>query len=205
MIQEPDEEARAQQREVQRMLGRCLLRLQQYERQIKAIMADHEMSAPVQAVETARVKRAEGVARKTLGTLVGELVGSFLVGGEPEVVPDAPDDLSDHRATVSIRFTLGLSPEDYAQTETELRELVQLRNTLVHHFIDQHDLSSVEGCRRAQEALEADYRRIDQHYQRLRSWAEDMDIARRHVAEYARSDEFRDLVISGAVPAGPED
>lgn len=205
MIQEPDEEARAQQREVQRMLGRCVLRLQQYERQIKAIMADHEISARVQEVETARAKRAEGVARKTLGTLVGELVGSFLVAGEPDDIPDTPDDPSDHRATVSIRVRLGLSAEDYAQTETELRELVQLRNTLVHHFIDLHDLWSVEGCRRAQEALDADYMRIDQHYQRLLSWAEDMDTARRHVAEHARSDEFHEWVVSGTVPAGPED
>ena len=186
------------------MLGRCMLRLQQYERLIKAIMAGHEISAPVQEVEAARAKRAEVAGRKTLGTLVGELVGSFLVAGEPDDIPDTPDDPSDRRATVSIRFKLSLSAEDYAQTETELRELVQLRNTLVHHFIDLHDLWSVEGCRRAQEVLDADYMRIDQHYQRLWSWAEDMDRALRDVAEYARSDEFRELVVSGTVPAGLE-
>lgn len=204
MIQEPDEEAKAQQREVQRMLGRCMLRLQQYERLIKAIIANHDISAPLEKVETVRAKCAEVAARKTLGTLMGELVGSFLIAGEPDMMPDASDDTSDHRATISIRFTLGLSAEDYAQTETELRELVQLRNTLVHHFIDQHDLWSVEGCFRAQEALDADYKRIDQHYQRLQSWAEDMDTAWRHVTDYVRSDELPKRVFSGTARVGPD-
>ena len=33
--------------------------------------------------------------------------------------------------------------------ENELKELVLLRNNLVHHFIDQHDLGSLDGCRSA--------------------------------------------------------
>ena len=40
-----DEELQTLQREVQRMLGRCLLRLQQYEQLMKAIVAHHEISA----------------------------------------------------------------------------------------------------------------------------------------------------------------
>jgi len=199
MTQEPDEEAKVQQREVQRMLGRCLLRLQQYERLIKAIMAANVVSAPLRELEAARAKRAKSVARKTLGTLVGELVGSFLVAGEPEMMQDAPD----HCASVSVRFALGLSDEDYAQTEAELGELVLLRNTLVHHFIDQHDLWSLDGCRHAQESLNADYRRIDQHYQRLQSWAEDLGRMQRYLAEHVRSDEFRDQLFGDAVPTGP--
>ena len=39
------EELQTLQREVQRMLGRCLLRLQQYEKLMKAIVAHHEISA----------------------------------------------------------------------------------------------------------------------------------------------------------------
>lgn len=34
------------QREVQRLLGRCMLRLQQYERLLKAIVAHHELAGP---------------------------------------------------------------------------------------------------------------------------------------------------------------
>ena len=50
------------QRDVQRLLGRCLVRLQQYERLMKAILAQHELSGPVHQLEAQRAERLEGVA-----------------------------------------------------------------------------------------------------------------------------------------------
>ena len=44
-IQPIDEALQTLQREVLRLLGRCLLRLQQYEQLMKAIVAHHEISA----------------------------------------------------------------------------------------------------------------------------------------------------------------
>ncbi len=71
-----DEALPALQREVQRLLGRCLLRLQQYENLTKAIVATHEISGPAHALETLQSARTAHTARKTLGTLVGDLLGS---------------------------------------------------------------------------------------------------------------------------------
>lgn len=59
------------QREVQRLLSRCLLRLQQYEHLIKALVAHHEIAGPAHALETIRAERIADAASKTLGTLVG--------------------------------------------------------------------------------------------------------------------------------------
>lgn len=47
----------AQQREVERLLGRCLLRLQQYEHLMKAIVAHHDLSGPDDALNKIRVAR----------------------------------------------------------------------------------------------------------------------------------------------------
>lgn len=104
-----------------------------------------------------------------------------------------------------MRIHLSLSAEDYAQTQDGLRELVSLRNNLVHHFIDQHDLWTLGGCREAHEALAAAYARIDQHFERLRGWAEHMDQARRLAAEFVQPDTFRDLVIHDIAPADSVD
>lgn len=41
-----DEDLQAQQREVQRLLGRCMLHPQQYERLMKGIVAHHDISGP---------------------------------------------------------------------------------------------------------------------------------------------------------------
>jgi flagellar biosynthesis chaperone FliJ len=192
-------------REVQRLLGRCLLRLQQYERQIKAIIAHREISGPADDLEAAQVKRESETGGKTLGVLVRDLMGSFLVDNDGDAtVEDRPDD-PDTGRFVRVRVRLTLSRTDYLTLENDLRELVSLRNDLVHHFIDQHDLRSPDGCLRAQAALRDAHDRIDHHLTRLRQWAEDMDRCRRLAAEQLQSPEFLDLVVNGIGPDGAVD
>lgn len=192
-------------REVQRLLGRCLLRLQQYERLIKAIVADHEFSGPTHALEAIRAARVADTARKTLGTLVGDLLGSYVVASESSTPPETASSSAEETISVSYRMHLSLSEPDFARTESDLRELVLLRNNLVHHFIDQHDLRSLEGCRGAHDALVAAYSRIDQHFEQLRGWAQDIERCQCLVAEFIQSDVFRDLVINGIAPDGTVD
>ena len=198
-----DEELQTLQREVQRMLGRCLLRLQQYEQLMKAIVAHHEISASGSPFESNQAERIADAANKTLGTLVGTLLGTYVTSGEQDEVaePDAPDNIISFKMKMSLR----MSAEDFDTTQNDLKELVLLRNNLVHHFIDQHDLWSLDGCRGAQESLVAAYSRVDQHFEQLRGWAEHMDQARRLAAEFAQSDAFRDLVINGIAPDGSVD
>ncbi|WP_200376318.1 hypothetical protein [Thiocystis violacea] len=57
-----------QQREVQRLLGRCLPRLWQYERLMKAIVTYHDISGPAHELENIRAARVDEAFTKTLGT-----------------------------------------------------------------------------------------------------------------------------------------
>ena len=198
-----EEELQTLQRDVQRMLGRCLLRLQQYEKLMKAIVAHHEISASGSPLESNQAERIADAASKTLGTLVGTLLGAYVTTDEVEDAsePDAPDDI----ISFKVRMSLRMSVDDYDRTQNDLKELVLLRNNLVHHFIDQHDLWSLDGCSDAHDSLVSAYSRIDQHFEQLRGWAEHMDQARRLAAEFAQSDAFRDLVINGIAPDGSVD
>lgn len=198
-----DDALQTVQREIQRLLGRCLLRLQQYERLIKAIVAHHEISGPPHALEAIQAARVDDTARKTLGALIGDLLGSYFVTNE--VGTEATTNSPDGTEWFGFRMHLGLSDVDFARTENELKELVLLRNNLVHHFIDQHNLWSLEGCRDAYDALVAAYSRIDQHFEQLRGWAEHMEQSRRLAVAFVQSDEFRDLVINGIAPDGTVD
>ncbi|MBN8451921.1 OST-HTH/LOTUS domain-containing protein [Accumulibacter sp.] len=171
---------------------------------MKAIVAHHDISGPAHSLEAIRAARIEETATRTLGTLVGQLLGSYVVTEEGDAGnqdPDPPVDVISFR----MRAQLNLSAEDYARTQDDLKDLVSLRNSLVHHFIDQHDLWTVDGCRAAQDALTAAYTRIDQHFEQLRGWAEHMDQARRLAAEFVQSDVFHDLVINGIAPDGTVD
>ncbi len=160
-----------------------------------------ELWSETKAIRAARI---EDAATKTLGTLIGQLFGSYVVtdgnGGE-----ERDDDLPGDVISFRTRVQLSLSAQDYAKTQADLKDLVSLRNTLVHHFIDQHDLWTVDGCRAAQDELGSAYTRIDQHFEQLRGWAEHMDQARRLAAEFVQSDVFHDLVVNGIAPDGTVD
>ena len=167
-------------------------------------MAHHKISRPVHDLETLKAARIADTARKTLGALVGELLGSVVTNQTDtpdEETTSFPEDVN----SVSMSIHKGLTDADFAQTENELKELVLLRNNLVHHFIDQHDLWSLDGCRGAHDALVADFNRIDQHYERLRRWAEGLERTKRMMADLIRSDVFHELVVNGIAPDGTVD
>lgn len=200
----PADPLRVPQREVQRLLGRCLLRIQQYERLIKAIVAHHEICGPISSLDAIRSARIADASTKSLGLLVGKLVGSYLVHGSGRDT-DLPDPGSGEVATVRMQLRLEMGAEDFERTQADLKDLVRLRNDLVHHFIDQHDICTVPGCARAEQALLTAYSRIDNHFEQLRSWAEHMEQARQLAAEFVQSEVFRDLVINGIAPDGSVD
>lgn len=189
--------------DVQRLLGRCLIRLQQYEKLMKAIVAHHEISASGSPLESNLAERTEDAASKTLGTLVGTLLRTYVTTDEEEAAtePDTPDNAPSFKMKMGLR----MSAERYAKTQADLKEMVLLRNNLVHHLVDQYDLWSLDGCRSAQDALMAAYCRIDQHYEQLGGWAEIMDQTRRTAAEVIQSDTFREWVINGITPDGAVD
>lgn len=200
-----EESLQALQHEVQRLLGRCLLRLQQYERLIKAVVAHHEISGPVHALASIQAARVADAATKTLGTLVGHFLGSYVVTNETDRSFEASTNPPSDVISLSMRVHLSLSAEDFSRIESDLKELVALRNNLVHHFIGQHDLWSLDGCRGAHDALIEAYSHIDRRFEQLRGWAEHMDQARRLTAEFVQSDAFHDLVVNGIAPDGAVD
>nr|WP_315186466.1 OST-HTH/LOTUS domain-containing protein [uncultured Albidiferax sp.] len=192
------------QREVQRLLGSCLLRLQQYERLLKAIVAHHELAGPAHSLEGIRDARIQDAATKTLGTLIGKFLDSYIVTDrvERELLGDnTPDDV----ISFGFRMNIQMTEEDYAHTRDGLKELVDLRNGLVHHFIEQHDLQQADGCIKARDHLLTSYSRIDEHYEQLRAWAENMDQARQLAASIMQSPTYHDFVVNGIAPDGTVD
>ena len=205
MTMSNDDELRTLQQDVQRLLGRCMLRLQQYEQLIKAMLGHHKISGSFYDLERVRAAQIDDTARKTLGTLVGDLLGSYVVADEinplAETKTNSPEDVS----WFAMQMTLGLPDAEFVRVERELREMVLLRNNLAHHFIDQHDLMSPDGCRGAQDALVIAYNRIDQHFGQLREWAEVMEKTQQTMSEILQSEEFKDVFVNGISPDGKVD
>lgn len=202
----PAEPEHAQlQRDVQRHLGRCLIRVQQYEHLLKAVLAAHKVAGTVHSAKVRQAEYTEDLSKATLGVLMNELFGSYLtVQGSSEGRPDELDEESSRTGLPTFRFEvrLEMSEAHFVETRAALQELVQLRNDLVHHFVQRFNLWSYDGCLAALSHVQTTYAHIDRHFEELRGWAKSLDEAKEATARFMQSPEYLDAVINGIAPDG---
>jgi hypothetical protein len=182
-----------------------MLRIQQYERLLKAMLAHHELAGPIETLEGQRSTRIEKLSEKSLGTLVKALFETYVVpdGFERDLLPE--DRVPTDRISMAFSFRMSMTPDRWAQTKSSIEDLVAMRNELAHHLIDRFDVWSEDGCVAASRHLEDCYQRIDRHYLELVDWATNMERAREAAASFAQSQAFHDLVVNGIAPDGSFD
>lgn len=188
------------QRTAQLKLGGCLLRLQQYELLLKAMVANTDLAGEPAQLQAVRDAQVASVHKTTLGGLVSLFTGGYLrlEGESPHETDDkAPSD----RVWFSIQQRMEVSAEHFEAITADLRELVDLRNELVHHLLERFDLGQLEPCEAALTYLEVSRATIDRHYQTLRTWAEHMENVRVEFAAFVQSDSFEDLLRDSIAPA----
>lgn len=197
---------KALQHEVQRKLGRCMLRLQQYERLLKSMVASMAVEGPVEQLQAKRAGQVASASDKSLGTLVRTFTGIHL-SSAPSEGERAPGDTSvggqsADIAWASMRFNISMPPERYARTTAGLAELVALRNDLVHHLIERFDISDDSGCRAAVTHLDRCYEQIDGHLERLKGWATSLAETHALASSFLQSKAFEDSFVNGINPDG---
>lgn len=190
------------QREVQRLLGRCMVRIQQYEKALKTLLAHHEIAGPVETLVDQPAQRAEKLSGQMLGNLAKQLFEFFVVpeNFERELLPE--DKTPTDRISVAHSFRMTLHPEQLAQTKSSIQVFVDLRNDLVHHFLSRFNIWEEQGCLDAMVYLEDSYRRIDARFQELRAWMMAMQKAGEAMASFAKSETYHDWLVHGINPDG---
>ena len=191
------------QRDVQRKLGRCLLRLQQYEILLKALVAHGDVAGPPAELVAVRDAQVASAQKKTLGTLVGMLTERHLTSAEDDDGTDEPQ--GDGGLWFRFRFQVGLDASQHQATTAALKELVDLRNELVHHFLQRFNIFESQGCMAADAYLDASYETIDGHYLTLRGWAQVMREAHEAMASFMSTATFEDRLVNGIAPDGTVD
>ncbi len=189
------------QHEVQRLVGRCILRLQQCEQLMKSMLAFQKLSGTPETLPKSLNNRRTEIGGKTMGALVGRLTTECMLkeGGE---VPDVPSGLDHDSSLFGLHIGINLPGESHAALQTDLRALVNLRNTLVHHFFEQYDIRTIDECVRAQDALRHACTEIDRQFEQLRTLAADMAQGMTAFAELVQSPEFHDFLVNGIAPDG---
>jgi hypothetical protein len=181
--------------EVQRKLGRCMLRLQQYERMLKAMVAGMALEGSMAGLEETRAKQVKAMSTQCLGALVGKFTGHLNSESRLEENDGASQKTVD-APWASFRFSIAMSPEQEADVRSGLAELVDMRNRLVHHFIEHFDISDVKDCRAATVYLDSCYQKIDMHFEALKGWALAQDALREQTALLFQSPAFIDRFMS---------
>lgn len=188
------------QRAAQLKLGGCLLRLQQYELLFKALVASADLAGEPAQLQAERDAQVAKVHKTTLGGLVSLFTGGYLrLEGESQQETD--DKTPCDRVWFSFQQRMEVSSEHFETITADLKELVDLRNELVHHLLERFDLGQLEPCEAALTYLERSRATIDRHYQTLRTWAEHMENARVEFAALVQSDSFKDLLRDSIAPA----
>ena len=184
-MQQPEGELLATlQDTVSRKVGRCILRVQQYERLMQRLLAVHEQAHGRDSNdELQAAPPTGGIARLASNNREHSLA-------EPSLKPHRESELSD---------------ADYQTAKQDLAALVARRNHLAHNFMQHFDLFSAAGCQAAELYLDETYQQIDQHDRALRGWSKDMQDGPGHTHAFMQSTTWRDVLLYGLVPGQPVD
>lgn len=182
-------------------LGKTLVRVQALELLLKRLLASRSFGGTVEDIETWMSKRHADYATNTLGTLVNELLASYLVS-DSYVAEEAPDPPTDTHIYFRFESVVTMESERLLEMRTLFKGLVATRNDIVHHLAELFPLKTLDGCREASAFLanfESNLRRAGEE---LKGWAETHDKAVRLHAEVLKSPEFNNYLLDGILPDG---
>jgi hypothetical protein len=205
IMKEPNVDAQLSelQSSVQRKLGRCVLRLQEYEALLKHMLPRASYSGQPEMLPALLTEASDFVASKTMGALVGMLTETYLRPSALGTINRCDDNVSTAGSIcVSSRTQLVFDAEGYEVIKAGLKQLVDLRNMLVHHFLAKFDIGGVQGCLAADAFLDSSFETIDAHFTSLRGWAKTMVDAQKFMGSVLSSPIFQDLLFDGISPDG---
>lgn len=205
MVSGLEDDVEQAQIEIQRKLGQCMLRLQQYERLLKAMLISLNLEGPPEGLSAAREYKAAKLRKTSLGLLVEQFIGEHfstasLNGGDER--ENATKPVCKVAPKVVISYSFCFSSEAYKDVTASLSELVDLRNELVHHLIGRFDISTKSGCIDAALYLDRCYLRIESSCQQLKAWATALDNLRIKASSFVHSPVFENAFVHGINPDG---
>jgi hypothetical protein len=170
--------------EVLRRVGRNLVIFQGVEHALKFLTTHARFHAPASQFADRFAKHAESIGKKSMGDLAGKLTCTVLMQDERDATPDVIDE-----AWFGFRFTIETDAESVARHEAELKELVDRRNELVHHFLPRWQVAVEGDAETALAWLDAQREAAIGMLDRLQGWTRTVETARKEHAAFFASEE----------------
>lgn len=179
---------------IQRLLGLSLLRLQEYESLLKQMLLKGRVAGPPAEIPGLLQKKSTSLQRKMMGELVGDLTKTFFAVENANHVENTSSKPVKNIAWIEAHAQIVFSRERYAVVAPALKELVSLRNELVHHFIHKFDLDSFEGCTEAEEFLQKSHASIEENLTLLRTWNKSLEDIQARLISLLSEPKFEDFL-----------
>jgi hypothetical protein len=170
--------------ELLRRVGRNLVIFQQVEHALKILTTHSRFRAPASEFAERFGKHAESIRKQSMGTLAGQLTEAILLQDESDATPQETEE-----AWFGFGFRIETDAESVARHEAELKELVDRRNELVHHFLPRWQAAVNGDAEAALEWLDAQREAAVGILDRLQGWARTLETARKEHAAFFASDE----------------
>lgn len=179
---------------IQSLLGLSLLRLQEYEALLKQMLLKGRISGPLAEIAELLQKKSSSLQRKMMGELVGDLTKTIIAVENANDLDTRSAGQVRNVAWIESHAQIVFPQERYAVVKPALKELVLLRNDLVHHFIHKFDLSSLDGCTEAEEFLQKSHATIEENLTLLRTWNKSLEEVQQKLLSLLSEPEFQDFL-----------
>lgn len=157
-----------------RKIGRNVVNLQRFERMLKLIIVRSDVSGYASELAKIHQNKTQEKSLMTLGSLVKEFLDTVYCTDDP--FSDGPAEAL-NEIWISHAFRVRSNADSLSKRERELREVVEERNLLIHHWLAEVDFNSVDECNELISRLDAQEDRLKPHYEYLMHQLGDMQTA----------------------------
>lgn len=186
------------------LLGRCLVRVQEVELLLKRLLAVRTFGGTVEELEENLAARHADYRTNTLGTLVKEVLGSYLVS-ETYEHPEVPEPSRSSGVYVHFHNVVTLSDERLLEMRQLFTLFVSTRNDVVHHLAELFQLGTPDGLTQAHEFLTGFEKCLDEVCAESKAWAESYDKLIEMTGLLNTGPEVENLLFDGIHPDGTVD
>ncbi|MBL3556875.1 MULTISPECIES: OST-HTH/LOTUS domain-containing protein [Marinobacter] len=195
-------------RNIVALVGKCILKLQNYELGLKRFLATSEFSVTAGEPSTNLHQRRQRYSGMTLGQLIKEFTGSYISLESPEgsdEETEANGKEAHYSPEFQLQFSIKLNEDEYITFCESLSTLVTLRNEIVHQFLSKHALQNQSGCLDAEKYLTEALDLIDHHVGKLNEFFEFRATAGRYLIQSMESGDLYHYMTFGFIPGQPID
>jgi hypothetical protein len=172
--------------ELFRKIGRNMLLFQQIEHILKHLVSSSNLTISLgDNTGNNYLSKKASIKKQTLGQVIGRFFGEMHVAplSLPESEPSAPD------TAISFSFKIQLDQEALEGRKEVLAKLVEERNELIHHFLQQYNLQSFEDCNSAHLYLDNQEERIRSELEYLKNLISHSNEAKNSLINFINSEE----------------